>query len=311
MVVFWILAAFLILILLSGGYVFFTACRRKKELPWFVKEELEKTPYGKYYDCIVDADRWLAEHGQSVYITSHDGLRLHAHWVPAKNPKGTMLLMHGYRSTKLVDFGVAFAYYHERGFHVLAPDQRSHGRSEGNFITFGVKESQDVLSWIEFHNQSFGALPLFLSGLSMGASTVMFLADEKLPGNVRGIIADCGFCSPAAIISKVFRDVTHLPAMPSIFCADLFARFFAGFSLFEKDSRKTLAHTRLPTLLIHGKDDHFVPCTMTEESYAACTGEKELLLVDGAGHGVSFLVDHDRYSDMVEAFLLKNLEGSD
>lgn len=306
----WLLAAILVLLLVSGGYVFIAACRRRKELPWFVKEELEKTPYGKYYDCIRDADRWLQEHGQSVYITSDDGLRLHAHWVPVRNAKGTMLLMHGYRSTKLVDFGVAFAYYHERGFNVLAPDQRSHGRSQGSFITFGVKESRDVQRWIEFHNQSFGAQPLFLSGLSMGASTVMFLADELLPRNVRGIIADCGFCSPAAIISKVFWEVTHLPPGPSIFCADLFARLFAGFSLYEKDSRKTLAKAALPVLLIHGREDHFVPCSMTEESYAACTGEKELLLVDGAGHGVSFLVDHERYSRVVEAFLANHLEGS-
>lgn len=310
MVVVWILMAVLALLLVSGGYVFIAACRRRKELPWFVKEELQKTPYGKYYDCIIDADRWLSEHGRSVYITSDDGLRLHAHWVPAENAKGTMLLMHGYRSTKLVDFGVAFAYYHELGFNVLAPDQRSHGRSQGSFITFGVKESRDVQRWIEFHNESFGAQPLFLSGLSMGASTVLFLADEPLPGNVRGIIADCGFCSPAAIISKVFREVTHLPPGPSVFCADLFARLFAGFSLYEKDSRKTLAKARLPVLLIHGREDHFVPCSMTEESYAACTGEKALLLVDGAGHGVSFLVDHERYSRMVEEFLAKNLEGS-
>lgn len=310
MVVVWIIAAILVLLLVSGGYVFVTACRRRKELPWFVKEELEKTPYGKYYDCIRDADRWLRDHGQSVFITSDDGLRLHAHWVPAHNAKGTMLLVHGYRSTKLVDFGVAFAYYHERGFNVLAPDQRSHGRSEGSFITFGVKESRDVLCWIEFHNRSFGAQPLFLSGLSMGAATVMFLADEPLPGNVRGIIADCGFCSPADIISKVFREVTHLPPGPSILCADLFARCFAGFSLYAKDSRKTLANTNLPVLLIHGKEDHFVPCRMTEESYAACTGKKALLLVEGAGHGVSFLVDHQRYSRMVEAFLANYLEGS-
>lgn len=301
--------AVVLLIFAGGGYVFASACMRKKELPWMVKEELEKTPYGKYYDCIVDADRWLRDNGaQSVYITSDDGLRLHAHWVPAEQPKGTMLLAHGYRSTKLVDFGVAFAYYHERNFNVLAIDQRSHGMSQGRYITFGVKESQDVRKWIEFHNLHFGDAPLYLSGLSMGASTVLFLADQLLPPNVKGIIADCGFTGPKEIISKVFKDVTHLPAVPTIYAVDLFARIFAKFSLFEKDTRKALANSKHPVLLIHGKKDNFVPCKMTEENYEACNGTKNLLLVDNAGHGVSFLVDHVRYSQAVDDFLTEHLE---
>ena len=69
-----------------------------------VKEELEKTPYGKYYETIQDADCWLRDNNaQDVWIKSDDGLKLHGLWVPAENAVGTVLLVHGYRSTKLVD----------------------------------------------------------------------------------------------------------------------------------------------------------------------------------------------------------------
>ena len=307
-IILFILGAFVLLTLVSGAYVFVVGCVRNKELPWLVEEEIKKTAYGKYYDYIVASNQWLTDHNaQDVYITSHDGLKLHGLWVPALNPRGTMLFAHGYRSTMLVDFGLAFDYYHKLGMNLLIPEQRSHGKSQGRFITFGVKESRDMTGWLEFHNSRFGASPVILSGLSMGASTMMYLADRELPENVKGIIADCGFTSPRDILSSVFTNVTHLPAIPSIWATELFARILAGFSLSERDTRKTLSKNRLPIIMVHGLDDGFVPCEMTNEGYAVCTGPKQLLLVEGADHGVSFLVEKERYSAMVKEFLDTNV----
>lgn len=297
-------AAVLLLALVSGGYVFVVGCLRRKDLPWLVEEEIRKTAYGKYWDMIVASDQWLKEHeARDVYVTSRDGLRLHGLWVPAKNAVGTILLVHGYRSTMLVDFGCAFDYYHNKGLNLLIPEHRCHGKSEGRFITFGVRESGDMLCWLRYHNEEFGNYPLILSGMSMGASTVMYLADEPLPENVRGMLVDCGFTSPRDILGSVFQRVTHIPPAFCMWATELFARIFAGFSLKEKDSRKTLAKNRLPIAMVHGVEDGFVPCWMTEQGYAACTGPKELLLVEGADHGVSFLVDRERYSELLKKFL--------
>lgn len=309
-VLLWILAGLFFFVLLSGLYVFVKACVRRKELPWMVEEELKKTSFGKYYKCIVASNEWLKEHqAQDVYVQSKDGLRLHGYWIPAENPRGTVLLVHGYRSTMLVDFGLAFAFYHALGMNVLVPEHRCHGKSEGKYITFGVKESEDITQWISYHNDHFGMQQIFLSGMSMGASTVLYLADQSLPANVKCIIADCGFTSPWEILGEVFRSVTHFPAAASLWATDLFARVFAGFSLKEKDTRKALAKAKLPVLMIHGSADDFVPCRMTLEGFDACTKDKELLIVQGAGHGVSFLVDKQSYTTKVIAFLEKHLEG--
>ena len=299
-----VLCAFILLVLVSGAYVFVVACVRRKDLPWLVEDEIKKTSFGKYYPFIVKSHQWLTDHNaMNVYTTSEDGLNLHGLWIPAADAKGTVLFAHGYRSTMLVDFGFAFEYYYNAGMNLLIPEQRCHGESQGRFITFGVKESADMKKWISFHNEQFGSFPMILSGISMGASTMMYLADEQLPHNVKGIIADCGFTSPKEIISKVYRSVIHLPTVPTIWITDLCARIFAHFSLDEQDSRITLSKSRLPILMIHGTDDDFVPCEMTKEAYALCTGEKRLLLVAGADHGVSFLVDRDGYSAMIQKFL--------
>ena len=308
-IVLWVLAGLVLILLLAGAYVFFKACVRRREIPWMVEEELKKTGFAKYYNCIVASDAWLKAHdAQDVYVDTKDGLKLHAYWVPAKHPRGTILLAHGYRSTILVDFGLAYAFYHALGMNILVPNQRAHGESEGKFITFGVKESDDMIRWIDYHNKTFGNYQMILSGLSMGASTVLYLAERVLPENVKCIIADCGFTSPKAILDSVFRQVVHLPSWPVLWATNLFAKLFAGFGLAEKDTRKTLKNARIPVLMIHGLADDFVPCYMTEQGFDVCCGPKELLLVEDAGHGVSFLADKEKYTRTVISFLEKYLE---
>lgn len=299
-----ILLSVLLLLLVSGGYTFFTACRRRKEHPWFSKEELSRTSFGKYYPSIIATDVWLKEkNAREISMLSRDGLCLRALWIGAENAIGTILLAHGYRSTFLVDFSKAFASYHQKGLNILVPYQRAHGKSEGRYITFGVKESDDFLQWVEYHNENLSTAPIVLSGMSMGATTVLMLADADLPQNVKGIIADCGFTSPKAIIGEIFHKVVHLPAWVCMWAADLFAAIFAGFRLSEKDTRKSLANSKVPVLMVHGKADDFVPCSMTEEGYDACIAPKKLLLVDGAGHGVSYIVAQKEYSALIDEFL--------
>ena len=308
-VLIWCLLMLLATVILVGYYVFVKACVRRKELPWMVEDEIKKTGYGKYYNCIIASDGWLKEHNaQDVYINSTDGLKLHGYWIPTDNPRGTILLAHGYRSTFLVDFGLAFAFYHALGMNILVPHQRSHGESEGKYITFGVKESEDMKSWIDFHNHTFGDYQMILSGLSMGASTMLYLADQQLPQNVKCIIADCGFTSPKSILDKVFRSIVHIPSGPFLWATDVFARQLADFSLTQKDTRKVLPESKLPVLMIHGLEDDFVPCHMTQQGFEACRGDKELLLVAHAGHGTSFLSNKEKYTKAIIAFLEKHLD---
>ncbi len=304
-----ILAILLVLVLSVGTFTFFMACLRKKEPQWLNPEALKGTGAERLCQYILQAHNWMDSHKvEDIRIQSRDGLNLYARWIPAENPRGTILLAHGYQSTPYIDFSLVLDVYHNLGMNMLIPDQRCHGKSEGKYMTFGVKEWQDMACWVDYHNTNLGSWPLILSGLSMGASTVLYMADEDLPENVKGIIADCGFTSPYAIIGKVFRSVTHLPPWPFLWVTDLCARLFADFSLKQKDTRKTLLSGKYPVILAHGLADDFVPCEMSQEAYNVCTSEKELLLVEDAGHGYSFLKDRERYTQAVTTFLQKNLE---
>lgn len=298
----------LFLLVFIGAYTFFTACRRRKELPWHDPEGLKNTAYEKHIRLIDYSSKWLADHHpRDIFITSRDGLKLHGLWIPAKNPRGTILLAHGYRSTMLVDFGMVLDMYHNEGMNLLLPEQRCHGQSEGKYITFGVKESQDMLCWIEYHNRHLSDCNMVVSGLSMGASTVMYMLDGPIPKNVKAAICDCGFTSPADIIGKIFRETAHIPPGIFIRCADLFARLFAGFSLYEKDSRITLKKNAIPILLVHGLADDFVPYRMTQEAFESCNSEKYLILAKDAAHGYSYMHAKEEYYSLITKLLNENI----
>ncbi len=302
--VLYVLLALVLTVLAVGGYVYTAACLRKKEIDWLDEEQVKKADRQPYYQAILDSDRWLREHrAADVQITSFDGLCLAGKWIPAESPKGTVIMAHGYRSTMLIDCHLGFELFHRLGYNILAPVQRSHGTSEGRVISFGVLESRDMENWIRYLNTQLHQGPVVLFGISMGASTMLYLADRVLPDNVKGIIADCGFTSPAAIIRQVYEKVTHIPPGPVLWAAGLWAKLLGGFGLWQRDSRKILRNSKLPVLLIHGTADTFVPSFMSQQAYDACAEPKKLLLVEGASHGLSYVVDGLAYTSAVIDFL--------
>lgn len=294
-----------------GCYTFFAACGRGKEINWSDEEAVKATPFGQFYGNIHLGRLWLQDHhARDVFMTNREGLKLHAVWVPSPKAKGTVIFAHGFHSCGLSDFSLAFDLYHNLDMNILLLTHRTHSPSQGKYITFGVNESRDMYDWILYHNEHLGDYPVLCSGLSMGAATVMYLAGMDLPENVRGFVADCGFTSPKEIIAHVFKQKTHMPAWPFLWAADLSARFFAGISLNEMHSTQTLLKNTRPILLVHGMEDDFVPTEMTRRSFDACGGDKTLLLVEGAGHGVSFLVAREAYLEKIYQ-LVEKVQGKE
>lgn len=296
--------------ILTGGWLGFRhGFCRQPEPDWEDQQALDQSPMWRNHPVSIPAAaRWLRDHNaQDVETTSFDGLPLRGKWVPAEHPRATIILVHGYRSHYLTDFGGIFQRYHDLGLNLLLIRQRAHGESGGKYITFGVHERKDVLRWIDFHNERIGKGDLFLGGMSMGAATVLYVSGEELPGNVRGITADCGFTSPAEIIGRVIQKDFHLPPKLVLPLLELYTRVIAGFSLWECDSRITGRKSRTPILMLHGKADAFVPCSMTEESCAIYAGPKELITVEGAGHGMSYMTEPVRVRTALTAFFERNL----
>ena len=305
----WILFGILLLLLGLSFGCFLLACLRMDSLT----ADLEKTLNRPVYrDCKEETLTVLAEMDQkpheTVRVRSYDGLTLVGEFYPHPEARGTILMFHGWRGSPRSDFGCAMKAYYTKGLNLLLVHQRTQGESEGRFITFGIRESRDVHTWVSWHGQRFGKeAPVLLTGISMGATTVLMSAGRPYEANVRGIIADCGFTSPREIIASVVRK-RGLPAFPFVPLMNVWARLLAGFGFREYSTVEAVRDLKLPVFFAHGEADSFVPCHMTKEAYEACgSPDKTLLMVPKAGHGAAYLVDRERYENLIADFVYRCL----
>lgn len=302
-----ILSVLILILFLIGYCIFHHACRRRKKSS--IKPSLLGPISEDQKAMIRDGRAWIQSQEENMsthQIISSDGLRLRGRFLPAKNAKGTIILFHGYRSGSFNDFSCAFRMYHEFGLNIMAVDQRAHGDSEGKYICFGARERFDCAAWAKYVDKmQEGKLPIFLGGISMGATTVMLASELKMPKTVKGIIADCGFTSPWDIIRKVGRDMIKFDPAPFLYLANVFSLWLANFDMKECTTVKALTNTKLPVLFLHGEEDHFVPASMTKRSQKACASENEMLIVPNAGHGYSYLYAPEQCRNALYSFLEK------
>ena len=265
-------------------------------------------PEGPQYDALMNeiklsVGRMAIRPYESVTIKAFDGSKLFARYFHLDDSAPLQILFHGYKSSPLLDCSGGTYFSHLLRHNTLVVDQRSHGASDGMVITFGIKERRDCLSWIEYGISRLGEnVPIILSGLSMGASTVLMAADLPLPCNVKGIIADCPYSSPKEIILKVGKERGFPPALMYPFLR-LGATIFGHFDLEESSALEAVKNSSIPILLFHGEEDTFVPCEMSKRLWKEGKSHITLVTVPGAGHGLSYLVEPDLYEDSIKKFL--------
>ncbi len=300
----------LILLFVLLCYVCFrVACIRGRHIDRTREVILPNDPLYPYRERFSEAGRWLDTlEYQPMEITSFDGLKLCGKFLD-RGAKRTIILMHGYHSAWRGDFGIALPFYLDLGFNVLLCDQRSHGKSEGRYITYGVHEKFDCRDWInELLKKQGEDTEIFLSGMSMGAATVLMAAGLPLPPQVKGIIADCGFTSGYDIVKITAKSINRYIPGFIVDCVNFFCRVFGNFDLKEGNTQTALQVSQKPILFIHGTHDSFVPCEMTLRNYATCASPKELLIVRGAEHGMSYLLEEDRCRETLKQFVEKYSE---
>lgn len=240
---------------------------------------------------------------REVGLQSWDNVHLVGHWMPVPHPKRILICMHGWRSSWYNDFGIIADFLRENNCSVLFTEQRGQGNSGGDHMSFGVMERYDCLSWIEYVNkQTEGKYPIYLCGISMGASTVLMAGGLELPENVHGIIADCGYTAATAIWKHVAERHLHLDYRICGSTACRIAKKRAKLDVNAASCTEALAKCRVPVLFVHGTDDRFVPIEMTYENYKACAAPKRLFVVPGAQHGMSYLIDPVGYQAAIKSF---------
>lgn len=239
---------------------------------------------------------------EEVELKSHDGLTLRGIFIEKfKDNKKVVIIVHGYTVTHAWAAQFLTMFFKE-GFNVLLIDQRSHGKSEGRFATYGYYEKYDLDLWVNWIRSKVGEEALIgLHGQSMGGGTVLeYAAINKY---VKFIIADCPYSDVIKLMKHQFNKRKHMPMIPFIYFANFRMKRLAKFSLRDVSPINSIKDSDIPVMFIHGSKDKFVPTHMSEDMYKAKKGSKKLLIIEGAVHANAYGTNKELYEKEVHKFL--------
>ncbi len=306
----WFIIIGVLLFLFAGFFALllycFDRCFYVREKKMLKEDEYEIAegecyePFREYMIARMKETRKLPHEDYS--IKSFDNLTLWGKFYDLCEDGAIELMFHGYRGTSERDLCGAVQRCRRLGHSAFIVDQRASTRSDGNVISFGINESKDCLRWVDFVSQKFPERKIIITGISMGAATVLCAAANPLCENVVGVIADCGYSSAKEIIIKVINEDMGVSGKFFYPFVKLSARLFGRFDLEETSPIEAVKKFTLPVLFIHGEDDNFVPCDMSRRLYDACASDKLLFTVKGADHGLSYLIDKEGYIEKFREF---------
>ena len=261
--------------------------------------------------CEELGQRLEAQPHELVRMEGHDGTELVGHLFRVEGQQRVILAMHGWRSSWARDFGAVADFFRENHCTVLYAEQRGQGESGGEYMGFGMIERFDCLEWIKWLNANgFEKSRIYLAGISMGASTVLMTAGfPELPKNVAGVLADCGFTSAKAEWKYISENNLRIPYDRRGKHVDALCRKRIDLDSDAYTTLDAMKTCRIPILFVHGAADTFVPPEMTLQNYEACQASKQLLLVPGANHGMSYFLDRQGYEAAVKDFFRQQEAG--
>jgi fermentation-respiration switch protein FrsA (DUF1100 family) len=262
----------------------------------------------------IDAELWPpdqtpADFGrdyEEVETTSEDGLKLTGWFLPGDNG-ATIMIYHGSPGGRQDGLYEA-AFLNEAGFTVLLGSFRAHDDCEGDLITFGYYEIQDIEAWHNFllSRDDVDSTRIGLFGESMGGGTSILYAAKN--SGIRAIATGSAFGLTQQVVEKFVEFETGLPA-PLI---PILARFIIFWAEQIGNTNSEELYTQgvvadispVPILIIHGGQDDKIGPDIGRELYEAAAEPKELLWLEEAGH-VWF---EDQYPEKYKTVLLEFFE---
>lgn len=244
---------------------------------------------------------------RDTFITAPDGARLHALYAAAPDTtRRTAVIVHGYTDNAIRMLMIGYLYNNDLNYNILLPDLQDNGLSEGPAIQMGWKDRLDVLNWMNIANDIFGKrTQMVVHGISMGAATTMMVSGEAQQPFVKCFVEDCGYTSVWDEFSFQLKDMFGLPEFPLMYTTSWLCNAKYGWNFQEASSLEQVKKCSLPMFFIHGDADTYVPTRMVYPLYEAKSEPKELWIVPGATHAMSYKDYPQEYTERVKKFVGK------
>ncbi len=218
---------------------------------------------------------------EDVYLTTEDGVRIHAYYLPAPGATRAILFLHGNAGNASQRLPNA-AELADLGAHVLLLEYRGYGLSEGRATEAGVyADARAALAHLT-RERGVPEARVVLFGRSLGGAVAVELARGR---SLAGVVLECTFTSAAAMA----RSLVVLPVERLVG-----ARFASDAKIGE---------LRCPVLFFHGDRDQLIPISIGRRLFDAAREPKAFETVAGAGHNDVPFVGGTRYFERFRRFL--------
>lgn len=318
-------------LLVCGGYYMLGYALRPAELA--SRSRNMEDSFKQLFQSYPYMEEWVDSLQQAgalrdLYMDSNGGETLHALCIAAPQPTGrTAVIVHGYTDNAVRMLMIGHLYNKVLGFNVLLPDLHGHGLSQGNEIQMGWLDRLDVLQWTAMADELFGrndvmgivtdtiavrtpGTQIVVHGISMGAATTMMLSGEVEHGIhqqpfVKCFVEDCGYTSVWDEFAGELKARFGLPVFPLMNVTSALCKMEYGWDFREASALEQVKKCTLPMLFIHGDADTFVPAWMVHPLYEAKSDPKELWIVPGVKHALSYHDYPEEYTRRVKEFVGK------
>jgi hypothetical protein len=211
-----------------------------------------------------------------------------------------VIIVHGYGENGELMLYAAKRFY-TAGYNILLPDLRAHGKSTGQYVCWGWNDRKDLCLWCKCILSLDKAAKIAMYGVSMGGAASLMAAGEN-PKGLKAVIADCAYTSLTDIMRYRIRRMLHIPPCMLMWWLTIACKKRMNLCVEDVSVLNRIKKCKMPVMLCHGDRDRFVPTDNALELYAVAPKPKRLILVHGAGHGVSAFVGGEKYWQRVIEF---------
>lgn len=293
-VISWILAVALSAVI--GGFLLVTYQQADHLVHYPLEDRTPATKQPQDFDLQVE----------EVVLLNPDAQRLHGYFWPSTNGAFVML-QHGFKANRSYMLEEA-KVLQDAGYGILVTSVRAHDLNDGNAITFGVREMDDLNTWYDYLTKEQGAKKgkVGLLGNSMGAS--MAIEYAALNQDIAAVVAVSAFSSLQDTINVSVEYFTGLPAFPFALMISLWAEVILGLNAKEVNATKAAAKLcNTPLFIMQGGQDIVVSVGSGQWIYDAACGDKELWFEEDLGHTKFDTKKPDEFKRRVIGFFDKYL----
>jgi fermentation-respiration switch protein FrsA (DUF1100 family) len=220
---------------------------------------------------------------QDVWLTSSDGTKLHAWWIPHDHAKFTFLAFHG-NAANITNRAPVYEFLRDTPANVFALEYRGYGRSEGKPSEAGLYRDADAAYQYLVNRRGINPKTIIFFGQSLGTAVAAHLAAHH---EVGAVVLEAPFPSASRIARQIFW-------------------FLPGASLLVRgqlDTEASVKQITAPILIVHCTQDPVIPFHFSQAVYNAARPPKDFLPINASCHEESSLIAPTQYRATLQKFL--------